>query len=119
METYPFVGAVALYFVYGLAFFMMGFVSLGLATGQARDRLSFNLYVLALFGLSHGLLEWTTLFERVFRETGYSWAGPLVGSLHLVLMPVSVMFLLIFGVKCLTVNFQDSERLWFLLPGLG
>ncbi|MDP3062251.1 MAG: GAF domain-containing sensor histidine kinase [Chloroflexota bacterium] len=119
METYSFVGTVALYFVYGLAFFMMGFVSLGLATGQVRDRLSFNLYFLALFGLSHGILEWTTLFERVFRETGYSWAGPVVGNLHLVLMPISVMFLLIFGVKCLTDNFQDSERLWFLLPGLG
>ncbi len=54
-----------IYFVYGLAHFVMG-LAVALETGRASQlRLSRALPFLAAFGITHGINEWIEMFSRL------------------------------------------------------
>lgn len=109
---------VALFFVYGLAFFMMGFAILGEVRWAGRSKLAASLMFLALFGLLHGLVEWTDMFLYVVRGVGATGWEEGLELAHFVLLPLSLIPLLIFGIKVLTDSVERSGVLWFLLPML-
>src|SRR4030042_1654056 len=61
------VNTVALFFVYGLAFFAMG-LAVALEARRSRSRLALSLRFLAAFGLLHGAAQWVVMFLLV--DTG-------------------------------------------------
>jgi two-component system, NtrC family, sensor kinase len=89
----------ALYFFYGLSFLFLG-ASIAIKDMKASTlRISGSLWLLSIFGFSHGLLEWVQLF-RLVQEDNLNiqemyWL--IVASLLLAL--VSFQFLLQFGLS--------------------
>jgi hypothetical protein len=57
---------VAVYFVYGLAFFSMGLAVLLESERSSEMRLVRALRPLALFGLMHGVHEWGEMYGKIF-----------------------------------------------------
>lgn len=99
---------VVIFFVYGLAFF-----ALGLALALASRRASEFAFVrairpLAAFGILHGIHEWIEMFQKIATLTrGYT---PVLWHeiARLVILVVSFLMLLAFGL--LLLNSQRSER---------
>jgi diguanylate cyclase (GGDEF)-like protein len=77
-----------IYFLYGLAFMLLGAVCLGGSGGGARDE---GWTALGLFGYSHGSLEWMELFALVVGD------DPYFAFLRFLLLNVSFLFLLEFA----------------------
>jgi len=78
-----------MYLFYGLSFILLGFVSLFLRSGKySSDALLKNLFYLGLFGIFHGLSEWTILF----RLTISPFAGDLILN-HIILFLNTISFL--------------------------
>lgn len=96
---------VAVFFFYGLAFFVMG-VALALASRQASAlRFVRAIRPLALFGLLHGIHEWIEMFQKIGSLTsGYS-PGLLDEIVRLGILVASLIMLLDFGVTLL----NDAE----------
>jgi signal transduction histidine kinase len=90
-----------IYFVYGLAFFVLG-LAVALEVGRAEpSRFRRAMWPLAVFGLVHGTHEWIEMFVIVGREaygfetfTGFE-------ILRLVLLAVSFAALFAFGLQML------------------
>jgi signal transduction histidine kinase len=90
-----------IYFVYGLAFFVMGLVVALQSRQSTRLELARSLNWLAGFGILHGLNEWGDLFIPI--QSTYL-PTPVVNLLHvvqLVLLALSFMCLFSFGVSLL------------------
>ena len=96
---------IAVFFFYGLAFFVMG-VALALASRQASAlRFVRAIRPLALFGLLHGIHEWIEMFQKIGSLTsGYS-PGLLDEIVRLGILVASLVMLLDFGVTLL----NDAE----------
>ncbi len=114
-----------IYFVYGLAFFVLG-VAVALEIGRAEpSRFNRMMWPLAFFGLVHGSHEWVEMFMIVGRQT-YGFQ-PSVGFeiFRLVLLAVSFAALIVFGVQVLWPSKRPPQAgLWgglgmLLLCGLG
>ena len=56
---------IAVYFVYGLAFFVLGVALLVAARRDSSFRFATVLAPLALFGLIHGAHEWFEMFQLI------------------------------------------------------
>ncbi len=115
---YPFLGMVVLYFLYGLAFFLMGFAILGEALRPERSRLAFTLTFLAAYGLIHGPVEWLEMMGLVASKADVAWAVTPLETAGGVLLPISLVPLVIFGIKAVTDNIPGSKALWLVLPSL-
>lgn len=111
---------IEVYFVYGLAFFVLG-VALMLAGRQESElRFASAIRPLAGFGITHGIHEWIEMFERIRLATGAGPLGPLVEGIRVGLLVASFLMLLIFGLRMVA---QPRIRylplllggLWFLL----
>jgi signal transduction histidine kinase len=93
---------ILVYFFYGLSFFSMGFAIL-LETGR-NSALDFALALrpLAYFGLIHGSHEWLEMFVLIRDQTNQ--ANPLtwIGPMRVLLLAISFLLLLTFGVRLLT-----------------
>ena len=90
-----------IYFVYGLAFFLLG-VAVALEIGRTEPtRFSRAMWPLAVFGLVHGSHEWIEMFAIIGREM-YDFQ-PQAGFkiLRLTLLFVSFVSLILFGVQLL------------------
>src|SRR5919108_5103303 len=90
-----------IYFVYGLAFFVMGLVVALQSRQSSRLELARSLNWLAGFGILHGLNEWGDLFIPI--QSTYL-PTPIVNLLYivqLVLLALSFMCLFVFGVSLL------------------
>jgi signal transduction histidine kinase len=85
----------AVYFIYGLAFFSLGLTVALEARRASRLPLGRQLPWLAAFGLTHCLVEWTEMFLFIgvspLQEEILKWV-------HIILLPVSAVMLVIFGV---------------------
>jgi len=93
-----------IYLVYGLAF-----LALALAVALRQDqgsglRISHDLWLLALFGLSHGILEWTYAWRFVKGDI------PFLAALRPWLLLVSFLFLLEFGRRALLLSLAETHR---------
>src|SRR4030042_177805 len=102
------VNTVALFFVYGLAFFAMG-LAVALEARRSRTRLALSLRFLAAFGLLHGGAQWVVMFLLVDTD-GASVEGSLGMRVRgLTLSSLSALFLLQFGASLLQTS---SNALW-------
>ncbi len=102
------------YFVYGLAFFVLGFaVTLEIGRGGPA-RFSRAMWLLAFFGLSHASHEWVEMFAIIGQEM-YGFR-PEMGFkiLRLSLLIISFALLMVFGIQLLR-PFKRSSWLNLLL----
>lgn len=108
---------IAVYFFYGLAFFTMG-VALALTTRQtSRRRFARALPCMAAFGILHGFHEWFEMGQRIALET--SGRTPTVEEeiLRLLLLVVSFVMLLCFGLQLLSPAAAPRRRVY--TPAIG
>jgi nitrate/nitrite-specific signal transduction histidine kinase len=91
-----------IFFIYGLAFFVMGLaIALELRHSSAL-RLSRGLRLLALFGLLHGVAQWSILFLLVESEGVTIQGSPALRTLFVVLSAVAALALMQFGITLIT-----------------
>jgi len=98
-----------IFFIYGLAFFLLFFVCLYL---QKQDRSSIRWSFLGLFGLVHGINEWLDLIVNTFGDSDpFKWT-------RLVILTLSFVFLFEFGRStCERLKYLRIGR-WVYLPFL-
>jgi PAS domain S-box-containing protein len=97
------------YFVYGAAFFSMGIAIGTRSWGLEGIKLLKELRWLALFGVTHGAVEWMDMFMLLGE------GGPLLHWMKLIFLVISYGFLLYFGV-CLLID--DGDQRWIEISGL-
>ena len=93
---------VLIFFVYGLAFFAMGLAIALELRHSSPLRLSRGLRLLALFGLLHGVAQWTILFLLVESEGVTIEGSEALRTLFVVLSAVSALALMQFGITLIT-----------------
>lgn len=87
------------FFVYGLAFFLMGFSIALNARRPTTFRLGRHLWLLACFGILHGIAEWVYIFFPPSQKL-VGWetlTGTVLNSGHGILVSLSFVFLFAFG----------------------
>ncbi|GAW93271.1 sensor histidine kinase [Calderihabitans maritimus] len=90
-----------IYFVYGLVYFMMGFAILIKNKNGSNFILARPLWLLGIFGLLHGLADWTPAFLPIWREI---YRPETILQLRIgahVLLAFSYLALFFFGVRLL------------------
>lgn len=106
------------YFIYGLVFFLMGFAVHFRNSSYSNIKLASSLKYLALFGISHGLTEWATIFIPIQQQlvNHQVFAGLMI--FETVFTTTSFLFLFLFGFKLLQETlFKSSIVLvipWFI-----
>ncbi|CAG0989328.1 partial Sporulation kinase E, partial [Anaerolineae bacterium] len=90
-----------IYFVYGLAFFVLGF-AISLAPKPQLPSLATSLRFLGAFGIAHGFAEWTHVFDLA----GF----PTPGFIHIALLLVAGVCLVQFAARMLIV--LEPHRQW-------
>ncbi|HEU0294327.1 MAG TPA: ATP-binding protein [Anaerolineales bacterium] len=99
-----------IYFVYGLVFFILG-VAIILQTRQtSRLDLARSLRWLAAFGITHGFHEWGDLFIPIQAAYLSPEVLRILYILHLVLLALSFIFLIEFGLALL---YTGKRGRWF------
>lgn len=109
-----------LFFIYGLSFFLMGFSILLQARWGSSLRLGRRLPCLAVFGLLHALVEWGYIFipATIIAEGWLTLRGALLSCGHALLLALSYVFLLAFGVNLL-VDTRGWPARVRVLPAAG
>ena len=95
-----------LYLLYGLAFFTLGVAVLSRDTRQSELGIAKILWLLAFFGILHGFHEWLELLEQLHLGS----VSPAFSLFRLVLVSVSFLFLLYFGIflNIITIFGEDA-----------
>ncbi len=96
-----------LYLLYGLAFFTLGVAILSRDTRLSELGIARILWLLAIFGISHGVHEWLELLEQLNPEV----VTPTFSSFRLLLVGVSFLFLLYFGIFLNAISFYGDQAL--------
>lgn len=100
MQNYFLTHLFQVYFVYGLSFFLLGFaITLEVRRYLNDSQLSLGrfLWLLAAFGLAHGLAEWSTMFRMQDQQLPEVAIG-IFNLIDNILMALSFLFLYLFGV---------------------
>ena len=107
---------VVVFFLYGLAFFVLG-LALALAYRRTSEfKFARSIPFLAGFGILHGIHEWYEMFQQIaFLTSGHTPTG-LEELIRLVILVVSFISLLAFGVSLLNTRDKRSS---LYLPILG
>src|SRR4030042_1496298 len=93
---------VLIFFVCGLAFFVMGLAIALELRHSSTLHLSRGLRLLALFGFLHGLAQWTILFLLVDAEGVTIQGSPVLRTLFVVLSAAAALALMQFGITLIT-----------------
>lgn len=93
---------VAVYFFYGLAFFVMGLALLFVGRRTSQLRFALAVVPLAAFGLLHATHEWYEMFQKIGALTGAPAAGLAEELIRLLLLAASFVALLVFALVLLT-----------------
>lgn len=96
------------FFLYGLAFFTMGMAIFMHPRRQSNFKLSDIIWLLAFFGLTHGLNEWLDMFDLVKPN-----ASLVFDFMQLTLLALSYVFFFEFGRRLMLLSFGG-----FFLNGL-
>ncbi len=103
------------YFVYGLAFFLLGF-AVALEIGRSQlSGFSRAVWLLAFFGLIHGSHEWITMFAIIGQAMYGFQPDAVFQSLLLGSLAFSFILLVIFGTELLH-PFKQQAYLNMVLP---
>ncbi len=104
-----------IYFVYGLAFFCMGF-AIALEGRRGTDvRLKLALRPLAAFGFLHGLHEWMDMYGYLGLLSQDFSSQVIWNAIKLAILSFSFLSLAAFGSSSLARN-PESRRISFLIP---
>lgn len=101
-----------IYLIYGLSFFLLAITVTVSSYRDSSLRLADCLWLLSLFGVLHGVLEWLD-FWRVTRGDSHT-----LELLRSILLPFSYLFLFEFGrrVMAYALNLHPPIPLWIYLP---
>ena len=83
---------VYIYFVYGLSFFSFGLAVLLYPRMSSFIELGKHFWMIGIFGILHGINEWIDMFILIEQTK-----APLVEMVNFVILPLSYLFLLYFG----------------------
>ncbi len=104
-----------IYFIYGLVFFLMGFAILFQKRIHSNIKLASSLKYLALFGITHGLSEWATIFIPIHQKLVNLQTLSHLKVFEVFFTSTSLFFLFLFGLKLLQERFQRSNLI-FAIP---
>ncbi|MBI5555974.1 MAG: GAF domain-containing protein [Elusimicrobia bacterium] len=106
---------ILIYFVYGLAFFVLGVAILIYPKKGSAFKLAKNLWLIGAFGIIHGINEWLEMFLLIPGFEDFLLLK-IMGSF---ILPLSFTFLIQFGVKIIAESkkrFSWIKSLTVLLP---
>lgn len=110
---------VAVFFVYGLAFFSMG-LALALATRRTSEfRFAQAIRPLALFGVLHGIHEWFEMFQKIGTLTSGYTPSTLHEVVRLAVLALSFLMLLLFGILLLSPEGIERRRAYVAVLGMA
>lgn len=107
---------IPLYAAYGQAWFVLGIIALLNSRRRSRLPLARSILFLGLFGVTHALREWGFVFIPIQAAYLPAKVVDLMEWGHLVLLPVSFLFLLAFTVHLVVALGLGPRQLW-VLPG--
>jgi len=96
-----------LYLLYGLAFFTLGVAILSREIRLSELGIARIIWLLAFFGIIHGFHEWLELLEQLVPEI----KTPGFSLFRLVIVSISFMFLLYFGLFLNIITFYGDQAL--------
>ena len=110
---------IAVFFFYGLAFFVMG-LALAFAS-RLESQLHFVKAIrpLAAFGILHGIHEWIDMFQLIANQTNGHTPTPFQEVCRLLVLVLSFMMLLLFGVLLPESHPQRRVRAWAFVGLVG
>ncbi len=94
------------FFIYGLAFFTMGVAIFAKPRAESIFKLSGIIWMLAAFGIIHGLREWC-------RALVIEGRGPIWDSAQLITLFASYVLLFEFGRRLIVLSFSRFLNKWF------
>lgn len=113
---------VVVYFIYGLAFFIMGVIIWLESNRTSEFRIARAFGLLAGFGIIHGLHEWFEMFQKLSQSQATNIPGwLLLDQIRIPHLVLSFLLLIVFGVRLLfSTHRKDSgsSRLAYLAAGL-
>jgi len=95
------------FFVYGLSFFTLGLAIFIYPKRNSVFSLAPDLNLIAAFGVTHGINEWLDLFILI----NTSGSTQTLACIRAVILPMSFLFLLVFGIKAMT-QAHPTQRHW-------
>jgi PAS domain S-box-containing protein len=108
---------ILIWFIYGLAFFVLGLVILVYPKKGSRFDLARHLWMVGAFGLLHGLNEWLDMFI----DLGRPLPPDVLIPVQVLVLPASFFFLVLFGMTILCRNVKGWCFLraipWLLFTG--
>lgn len=110
---------VIVFFIYGLAFFVLGFAITLYPKKNSRFKLASHLYLIAGFGLFHGINEWLDMFIMISDSPDLAIIDPAVLKIiRAITLPLSFFCLIHFGAKALPLQGGRYRIFRFLTPVL-
>jgi len=104
---------ILVWFIYGLAFFVLGLVILVYPKRDSQFDLARHIWLVGVFGIVHGLNEWLDMFAAI----GGPMPPVLAEQAKMLTLPGSFFFLVQFGVTVLSEN-AGKRRLLMTVPFL-
>src|SRR5574337_124142 len=101
---------IGIFFIYGLAFFILGFSILLYPKRRSTLKIASNLWLISAFGISHGLNEWIDMFLLIQSPFDIAY----LKVIRLFILPVSFNFLVLFGVRTLAGAAKKHDLLKML-----
>ena len=103
-----------IFFIYGLAFFLLGFAILYYPKKESAFRLAGKIQFVGWFGIIHGINEWLDLMVLIRALDMVSiWE-----ILRMFTLPVSFLMLVYFGAEAISVQKNNCRFCKFLTPVL-
>ena len=99
-----------IFLIYGLAFFTMGLAIFILPKKYSTFKLANKLWLLAGFGIFHGINEWIDMFMLIKKPAEI----PLVEFTRLFILAVSYLFLVLFGTRIISEEKKKASVLRIL-----
>jgi PAS domain S-box-containing protein len=99
---------IGLFFIYGLAFFSLGFGILLYPRKESKIGFAKNLGLIAAFGIFHGIHEWIDMFLLIHGGVHT------LQTIRFAILPASFFFLVWYGSETLTEHFKAHRSLRYL-----
>lgn len=112
---------VIVYFLYGLAFFTMG-VAVWMESNRTSEfRIARSFWLLAGFGIVHGLHEWFEMFQKLSESGAANIPDALLlNEIRIPHLVLSFLLLIVFGVKLLySTHRRDQDENKFAYGAAG
>jgi len=103
------------FFIYGLGFFILGFAIMLYPKKRSTFTLAEHLYLIAGFGLLHGINEWLDMFILIYRSSDTM----VLEIVRAATLPTSFLCLVHFGAKVIPLSYRRLGFFHLLTPVLA